>query len=112
MTAVCFPRDLALGKIRSEDKTHLPAGQSSPYLEITTKRSAGGATAKEQVSVCRARSASGSGVKGESGHRECGIKASSLNVFLPQAERTWRGGSQGTIGKGLKPPPGSAVQSQ
>lgn len=45
--ALPFPRDLAVGKIRSEYKTPLTAGQSSPYLEIKAKRSAGGTTAKE-----------------------------------------------------------------
>lgn len=35
--ALPFPRDLAVGKIRSEYKTPLPAGQSSPYLEIKAK---------------------------------------------------------------------------
>lgn len=46
--ALPFPRDLAVGKIRSEyNKTPLTAGQSSPYLEIKAKRSAGSTTAKE-----------------------------------------------------------------
>lgn len=59
MVIRAFPRVLALGKIRSEDKTPFPAGQSFLYLKIRAERSSVEATDKKQVSVRRARSPSG-----------------------------------------------------